>query len=321
MESNDSVEDRKELQRQESISNLRKEYQAQIRKSLDHGDAYPGFTLDEDEEIGEITQIQRRDSESHRGIKEIRKRQVEDLMLAVVDDGDYVAESAPTNRLGIDSALVRAQKSTQSTIVGSPGTPKDFSYSFEERLHDGQSEFDFDSPQSSARTENPKQNISIVIDENPDGAEQLLSRETNSNIHSRPNNGLSPLPLHHRSDSSNTLVSQGQSDLDLSFNHDNSNGDLSPRFDSLGSQNLDLGPIDALSESSESFISGGTTVRGLSPCCQDDLDKVAESKVEGHVRFSKQLTVPQESFELEEVFYNLISFSSYFVSLKIECLY
>ncbi|WAR11058.1 hypothetical protein MAR_036134 [Mya arenaria] len=291
MESNDSMDEKQKLRRQSSISNLRKQYQDTIRHSIDHGDSYPVFTLDEESDP----------VEPHRGITELRKRQVDDLMLSKIDDGDYVAEPSKIREFRGDSALILAQKSTQSTLVGSPVTPREFNYSFDESLRDGKEEFDFESPPNSSRNKKVKlkNGVSIVIEEDISDENNAIQREVNPQLHITSNHELSAQPMNHRSDSCNTLVAQ-----DSNYENDLvENGDLSSRHGEFTEgQGQDPYQSDALSESSSSLISGGTVIRGYSPRDFDDLSRSSGSYIAEHHRLKPKVpNPPQESFELEEI--------------------
>ncbi|XP_052234698.1 uncharacterized protein LOC127847111 isoform X3 [Dreissena polymorpha] len=290
-ESNDSVgEERGRLKRENSISNLRRQYQNTIRQSVDRDGSV--FTVDKDDVESVL------EKSPHR-ITELRRRQVEGLMLSMVDDGDYCTEdgTVPASASSRTLAFVNAQNSKMSTLTGSPLTPKEFSYSFEDRLKDGESEFDFEKqPKPAKSCVSRPQNVSIIIEEDASSLDGVSKKEVNPLLQAvSSKNELSFPVLTQRSDSSNTLVpteSMGDNDPESDFASKSGDLDLDPCY------------ADALSESASSLMSGETVIRGLSPF---------EHAGERTVRFpgSRQsmddkrlkplVNPPQESFELEEI--------------------
>lgn len=278
-------EDRRELKKQTSISNLRKQYEDAIMKSMDV--EYPVFNEDSNNGISR--------SESGQKISDLRKQQVVRLMSTIDDDGDYTAQARLTNSRDLDqrSALILAQKSTQSTITGSPLTPKDMNFSFEQGLQDGESGFGFTSPERPGKlSEKKKQPVSIIVEEEVNPQESIEVRDVNQKQNSNELSSLFSL----RSDSCNTLVPQ-----DSNIDPETVDGDLSPRAG------------DALSESASSSATMITVIHDqldVDLLDQDDMSRALGGKLNADMR-SRSLNgknnlrpaphPPQESFELEEV--------------------
>lgn len=279
-------EEKRTLNKQNSISNLRKQYQETIRQSID-GD-YPVF---QEEDSSESER-----SEKSAGITEMRKKQVDRLMLSIDDDGDYV------NHLKIGAQkgnLKLAQKSTQSTITGSPHTPKDVGFSFDE-----ENVAELTAQQSSPENHDHGQPVSIIVEESNVPLESIQQRVTNPAALRTQSHELS-LSLGSRSDSCHTLVPQ-----DSNYEADLNEGDLTPRVGDtspgLTNQRPSFGSVspiqtEALSESSSSI----STLKNLTGDGDiDDLDgsQVMRSRSEREKNSLKpQVVPPQESFELEEV--------------------
>lgn len=263
LESNESLDDRHQFVKQNSISNLRRQYEETIMRSMDG--EYPVFN-EEDDNLAE--------EESRKlSISGIRKQQVVRLTLSLDDDGDYLAHSRSEGLIDSRSALMLAQKSTQSTLTGSPMTPKEVNFSFENALDDGEGEFNFASLERSGKL-SQKQSVSIIVEEEANPLESTLTGET-----IQRSKHLNELPamssaLSLRSDSCNTLVT-------LDINPD-SDGDLTPRAGSISPGlvlrtnfvDCNQTPGDALSESTSS----STTLSTIIP---DQLD--AELLVHGEM--------------------------------------
>ncbi|XP_060566792.1 uncharacterized protein LOC132725635 isoform X2 [Ruditapes philippinarum] len=277
MESNDSYsDDRHYLQRQHSISNLRKQYERTIMESMDG--EYPVFNE------GSDSSLDRRSS-----VSDQRKQQVERLMLSVDDDGDYTAQNRTAALREKDpraSVLVQAQKSTQSTLTGSPLTPKDMKFSFDQTLNDGESEFNFSSNEKPGKlSQQNKQSVSIIVEEDLSPQESIQTRAINQRTNS---NELTSLALGVRSDSCNTLVPQDSSNID-------SDGDLTPR----AGEGIHG---DALSESASSSATLSTVLydQAQLDAVFTETDEVSRSLGSENSLKPAQV-LPQESFELEEI--------------------
>ncbi|XP_053385662.1 uncharacterized protein LOC123538351 [Mercenaria mercenaria] len=288
LESSDSYSnDRYQLQRQHSISNLRKNYEETIMKSMDG--EYPVFN----EDTGTLPDGRKL------SLGDLRKQQVDRLMLSVEDDGDYTAKNRTPSLRDKDprSALIIAQKSTQSTITGSPLTPNDVKFSFEQNLDDGEEEFDFKSAERPRKlSQQNKQTVSIIVEEEISPQESIQTREVNQ----RPNsNELTSLTMGVRSDSCTTLVPQ-DSNID-------SDGDLTPRAG-------DVIHGDALSESASSSATMSTVIHDQLDAQltdQEEMSRTHEGKLDADMIRSRSPDAknslkptqipPQESFELEEI--------------------
>ena len=331
VESTDSFENKRdELRRQNSISYLRKQYQETIKNSMDTGDGdVPVF----DSELGTFDvefdvdndRPDRNRLKKQPSIGDIRKTQVERLMSAEEDDGDYFAY--PLRSSWKEYLLKQAQHSTQSTLTGSPVTPKEFRYSFEKTLQDSDKEFTFpdtDSNLNNKILKDQSSTVSIVI-EDEGGIEEPIALENYSNVYSNPNE-LTPLSLIKRTDSSNTIVhADNLSDIE------HSEGDATPRPGDV-SPGLLLQPpdfidnklihTDAFSESTSSTETLATVlpaehdleVTSNQPLIDTDEKQCDFVRLEHHsevkVQISNDATKdflkpdlprPQESFELEEV--------------------
>lgn len=300
--SDSSLEDADSFQEEErtvhknnSISNLRKQYQETIRQSID-GD-YPVFQ-DDEKNLGS--------GEKSAGITEIRKKQVDRLMLSIDDDGDYLTQVS--NSSAQKRNLKIAQKSTQSTITGSPRTPNDFS--FDEKPNNGEDEFAFSAPSSSPRSseklsKNGGQSVSIIVEEETISVENHQARETNPASLRTNSNELS-LTLGPRSDSCHTLVPQ-----DSNYESELGEGDITPRVADMTQGATGQRPsfervspvqTEALSESSSSV---GTLKNFYSDNDLDDLEGQRQQPRSDSEKdknsLKPQIIPPQESFELEEV--------------------
>ena len=278
------------LHKQNSISTLRKQYQETIRRSIDG--EYPVFTEDEDGE--------NENGDKSSGITEIRKKQVDRLMLSIDDDGDYVTQLKPGPQKG---NLKLAQKSTQSTITGSPHSPSDANFSFDENLRDGEDEFDLSASQSSPRhskhSHSSPPSVSIIVEEETSPLESSLPGGTNPRKLRAHSNELS-LSLSSRSDSCHTLVPQ-----DSNYETETTEGDMTPRVGDTSPGIVNKGPNfenncpiyqEALSESSSSI----STLKNLA-ADEDDLENGSRTRSENKNTLKPQTMLPQESFELEEV--------------------
>ena len=276
IESNDSFsEERHYLRKQNSIGNLRKQYEEAIMRSMD-GD-FPVFN----EELDSASPNRRQ------SLSEKRKQQVDSIMFKGEDDGDYTAQNRTLHVHEKDprSALIQAQRSTQSTLTGSPMTPNDMKFSFEQTMTDGESEFNFSSPEKPGKlSQQNKQSVSIIVEEDLTPQESIQTREETQRVSS---NELTSLALGIRSDSCNTLVPQ-DSNID-------SDGDLTPRAGYCIHG-------DALSESASSSATLSTVIHDQAQldAVSTDTEEVSKSLVSDNSLKPVQVC-PQESFELEEV--------------------
>ena len=286
-----------EEDRRNSIRNLRKQYQEAIFKSMES--EFPVFPGSSNEEKDKI-----------KSTGERRKLEVDRLMASLEDDGDYFAQSRQSSIKEVDSIKKRSQPSKDSTLTGSPVTPKLFNFSFEKDDKD-KKEFRFSNPTSPVNPK-PTQEISIIVEDETDSKleSQVEAEIKITKAHS--NLGLSPFDLMNaRSDSSHTLVSQ-----DSNFDVDSLGGDLTPRPGDVSPGVLEHSHIFINEkqlcgeELSESTSSSGTLHAML--FCDTDQDQrsrsasqvsmttLEEPGIKGE-RLKPVACPPQESFELEEV--------------------
>lgn len=290
------------VHKQNSISNLRKQYQETIRQSMDG--EYPVFPEEESDESDK--------PEKSGGITEMRKKQVDRLMLSIDDDGDYTTHLKPGGQKG---NLKLAQKSTQSTITGSPLSPKDVEFSFDEHSGEREDEEGLACQQSNQRlskhSHSSQPPVSIIVEEELHSQTSQPRGTTPRKLRTHSNE-LS-LSLGSRSDSCHTLVPQ-----DSNYEGETSEGDLTPRVGDtspgLGNKRPSFECIsrfhnEALSESSSSI----STLKNLA--ADDDLDDLSGSKdtrprSDDNNSLKPQNMPPQESFELEEVKFVVIFITS-----------
>lgn len=283
LESSDSFSEEQQLVKNKSIKDLRKQYEDAIRNSMDGEN--PVFT----EQLEDSSDKKRKKS-----ISEMRKNQVNQLMTSIDDDGDYVVRTDMTgsSRLGLDpkSILMLAQKSTQSTLTGSPTTPKELGFSFDQTMNDGESEFDFtESDKSDKLLKCGTQSVSIIIEEDP----SQLESDTSGEVIQKSQNAadLNTLSLGLRSDSCNTLVP-----VDQVYD---SEGELTPR-----AGNISPGIIQHYSNSTEKSISldqSDYDKENVHPGVRTNGNVLKSRSTEDKNSLKPLQHSTQESFELEEV--------------------
>lgn len=296
LEGNDSFN---EEDRRKSISNLRRQYQETIRKSID-GEFPDFFDVNNSEDRTQ-------------GIGDRHKTEVGRLMASLEDDGDYFAQSRQSSIKEVSLVKKCSQPSKDSTLT-SPMSPKNFNFSFE-KDSGGTQEFQSSNPARPVDNTN-KQEISIIIEDETDSIladSEGIDAEAEAEKKIKADTfGLSPLALMQiRSDSSHTLVSQ-DSNLDtdsLSSDVTPQPGNISPGVLEQAAIFVDRKQISG-EELSESASSSGTLSiiymldteqeqRSRSPS-QISITAMVEPE-QNTVQLKPTYILPQESFELEEI--------------------